>query len=144
MRGASRIYLPHQFRNALRPLGIALGQRRADHQLDLVKQHQRQNQHPHARPGKQHLGHRHAVDDLREHLGPADHDEKTGTYRRVPQVIDAWFDSGSMPFAQFGAPHRNAALGRATTPEEQARARAVALAYGTDSANGTEGAAGNV
>jgi isoleucyl-tRNA synthetase len=33
-----------------------------------------------------------------------------GTYRRVPQVIDAWFDSGSMPFAQFGAPHRNADL----------------------------------
>ena len=30
-----------------------------------------------------------------------------GTYRRVPQVIDAWFDSGSMPFAEFGAPHRN-------------------------------------
>ncbi|WP_375503713.1 isoleucine--tRNA ligase [uncultured Jatrophihabitans sp.] len=30
-----------------------------------------------------------------------------GTYRRVPQVIDAWFDSGSMPFAQFGAPYRN-------------------------------------
>ncbi len=32
-----------------------------------------------------------------------------GTYRRVPEVIDAWFDSGSMPFAQFGAPHRNRA-----------------------------------
>ena len=30
-----------------------------------------------------------------------------GTYRRVGPVIDAWFDSGSMPFAQFGAPHRN-------------------------------------
>ena len=30
-----------------------------------------------------------------------------GTYRRVPQVIDAWFDSGSMPFAQFGAPFYN-------------------------------------
>ncbi|MGY1663162.1 isoleucine--tRNA ligase [Geodermatophilus sp. SYSU D00705] len=30
-----------------------------------------------------------------------------GTYRRVPQVIDAWYDSGSMPFAQWGAPHRN-------------------------------------
>ncbi len=28
-----------------------------------------------------------------------------GTYRRVPEVIDAWFDSGSMPFAQFGYPH---------------------------------------
>ncbi|MFL6129795.1 MAG: isoleucine--tRNA ligase [Mycobacteriales bacterium] len=29
------------------------------------------------------------------------------TARRVPQVIDAWYDSGSMPFAQWGAPHRN-------------------------------------
>jgi isoleucyl-tRNA synthetase len=27
--------------------------------------------------------------------------------RRVPEVIDAWFDSGSMPFAQHGAPLRN-------------------------------------
>jgi len=25
--------------------------------------------------------------------------------RRVPDVIDAWFDSGSMPFAQWGHPH---------------------------------------
>jgi isoleucyl-tRNA synthetase len=30
--------------------------------------------------------------------------------RRVPEVIDVWFDSGSMPFAQFHAPHEN--LGR--------------------------------
>jgi len=29
----------------------------------------------------------------------------TGTARRVPEVIDAWYDSGSMPFAQFGYPH---------------------------------------
>jgi isoleucyl-tRNA synthetase len=29
-----------------------------------------------------------------------------GVYRRVPEVIDAWFDSGSMPFAQWGYPHR--------------------------------------
>lgn len=29
-----------------------------------------------------------------------------GVYRRVPEVIDAWFDSGSMPFAQWGHPHR--------------------------------------
>ncbi|MFQ5503527.1 MAG: isoleucine--tRNA ligase [Planctomycetota bacterium] len=29
-----------------------------------------------------------------------------GTYRRVPEVIDCWFDAGSMPFAQFGYPHR--------------------------------------
>ncbi len=27
--------------------------------------------------------------------------------RRVPEVIDVWFDSGSMPFAQWGAPHHN-------------------------------------
>ncbi|HEV7933147.1 MAG TPA: isoleucine--tRNA ligase [Actinomadura sp.] len=27
--------------------------------------------------------------------------------RRVPDVIDAWYDSGSMPFAQWGAPLRN-------------------------------------
>ncbi|MCF0233927.1 MAG: class I tRNA ligase family protein, partial [Thermoguttaceae bacterium] len=26
--------------------------------------------------------------------------------RRVPEVIDCWFDSGSMPFAQFGYPHK--------------------------------------
>jgi isoleucyl-tRNA synthetase len=25
--------------------------------------------------------------------------------RRVPEVIDVWFDSGAMPFAQFGYPH---------------------------------------
>ncbi len=28
--------------------------------------------------------------------------------RRVPDVIDAWYDSGSMPFARFGAPWHNA------------------------------------
>src|SRR5690606_5528571 len=27
------------------------------------------------------------------------------TAQRVPQVIDAWYDSGSMPFAQWGYPH---------------------------------------
>ncbi|MFI5909474.1 isoleucine--tRNA ligase [Dactylosporangium sp. NPDC051541] len=30
-----------------------------------------------------------------------------GTARRVPEVIDAWYDSGAMPFAQYGYPHRN-------------------------------------
>ncbi len=30
---------------------------------------------------------------------------EAGTYRRVPEVIDCWFDSGCMPFAQFGFPH---------------------------------------
>ncbi|MBX6387774.1 MAG: isoleucine--tRNA ligase [Frankia sp.] len=32
-----------------------------------------------------------------------------GTARRVPEVIDVWYDSGAMPFAQWGAPHRNQA-----------------------------------
>ena len=29
-----------------------------------------------------------------------------GVSTRVPEVIDAWYDSGAMPFAQFGYPHR--------------------------------------
>lgn len=29
-----------------------------------------------------------------------------GTYRRVTEVIDCWFDSGAMPFAQWGYPHQ--------------------------------------
>ena len=28
--------------------------------------------------------------------------------RRVPEVIDCWYDSGAMPFAQWGYPHRGA------------------------------------
>ncbi|GIF14121.1 isoleucine--tRNA ligase [Actinoplanes teichomyceticus] len=32
------------------------------------------------------------------------------TATRVPEVIDAWYDSGSMPFAQFGYPARNREL----------------------------------
>ncbi len=31
-----------------------------------------------------------------------------GVYRRVPEVIDCWFDSGCMPFAQWGFPHQGA------------------------------------
>ncbi len=43
---------------------------------------------------------------------------EVGTYRRVPQVIDGWFDSGSMPFAQFGAPWHNAELAKANYPAD--------------------------
>jgi isoleucyl-tRNA synthetase len=32
----------------------------------------------------------------------------SGTMRRTPQVVDAWFDSGSMPFAQWHFPFENA------------------------------------
>jgi isoleucyl-tRNA synthetase len=38
--------------------------------------------------------------------------------RRLPQVIDAWWDSGSMPFAQWGAPLRNEAEFEATYPAQ--------------------------
>src|SRR5205814_8722603 len=31
-----------------------------------------------------------------------------GTARRMPEVIDVWFDSGSMPFAQWHYPFENA------------------------------------
>ncbi len=30
--------------------------------------------------------------------------------RRVPEVIDAWYDSGSMPFAQWGYPHADGSV----------------------------------
>lgn len=49
---------------------------------------------PH-RPGIDHL----AWDCAREGCG--------GTMRRVPAVIDTWFDSGSMPFAQWHYPFEN-------------------------------------
>lgn len=43
--------------------------------------------------------HRPGIDDF---TWPCDHclDGALGTMRRAPEVIDAWFDSGSMPFAQ--------------------------------------------
>ncbi|MGW6461002.1 isoleucine--tRNA ligase [Streptomyces sp. NPDC055078] len=31
----------------------------------------------------------------------------SGTATRVPEVIDAWYDAGSMPFAQWGYPYQN-------------------------------------
>ena len=43
--------------------------------------------------------------------------------RRVPEVIDCWYDAGSMPFAQWGAPHTNAA-----TFEQQYPAKFIAEA----------------
>ncbi len=48
--------------------------------------------------------HRPFVDDVGFSCAQCD-----GPMRRVPEVIDVWFDSGSMPFAQFGAPHTNQA-----------------------------------
>lgn len=37
---------------------------------------------------------------------------------RVPEVIDCWYDSGAMPFAQWGAPHRGEAEFRRQFPAQ--------------------------
>ncbi|HEY2195093.1 MAG TPA: isoleucine--tRNA ligase [Actinomycetospora sp.] len=42
----------------------------------------------------------------------------TGTMRRVPDVIDVWYDSGAMPFAQWGAPHHHEADFEAAYPAQ--------------------------
>ncbi len=41
-----------------------------------------------------------------------------GTYRRVPEVIDCWFDSGCMPFAQWGFPHAGVAEFKQSFPAD--------------------------
>ncbi|WP_052667685.1 isoleucine--tRNA ligase [Nitriliruptor alkaliphilus] len=45
--------------------------------------------------------HRPYVDDVTVPCGSCG-----ATARRVPDVADAWFDSGAMPYAQWGYPHR--------------------------------------
>ena len=40
------------------------------------------------------------------------------TATRVPEVIDCWYDSGAMPFAQFGYPHRNSEEFSASYPAD--------------------------
>src|SRR5262249_169678 len=45
--------------------------------------------------------------------------EEGSRMRRVPDVIDCWYDSGAMPFAQWGyqgEPHKAATSGRAERP----------------------------
>ncbi len=41
-----------------------------------------------------------------------------GTFRRVPEVIDCWFDSGAMPFAQRGHPKTGQETFKATSPAD--------------------------
>ncbi|HEV7774537.1 MAG TPA: isoleucine--tRNA ligase [Conexibacter sp.] len=41
-----------------------------------------------------------------------------GRMQRVPEVIDVWFDSGAMPFAQWHAPHENADFFRERFPAD--------------------------
>ena len=41
-----------------------------------------------------------------------------GKMKRTPEVIDCWFDSGSMPFAQYHYPFENADLFKETFPAD--------------------------
>jgi len=42
----------------------------------------------------------------------------SSTAVRVPEVIDGWYDSGSMPFAQFGYPRKNVELFERSYPAQ--------------------------
>ncbi|MEY3344567.1 MAG: hypothetical protein RL125_288 [Actinomycetota bacterium] len=50
----------------------------------------------------------HSLDPHRPYVDDVTFDcKKCGkTMRRVPEVIDCWYDSGAMPFAQWGYPHK--------------------------------------
>ncbi len=41
-----------------------------------------------------------------------------GTYRRIPEVLDCWFESGSMPFAQLHYPFENKEMFKEGFPAE--------------------------
>ncbi len=57
--------------------------------------------------------HREHVDDLSFAL-----DGEAGTYRRIDEVLDCWFESGSMPYAQLHYPFENEAVFNAGFPAE--------------------------
>ncbi|NKC01403.1 MAG: isoleucine--tRNA ligase [Pseudomonadales bacterium] len=61
------------------------------------------------------------VDDLhREHVDPLVFTVagEEGEYRRITEVLDCWFESGSMPYAQLHYPFENAGVFEAGFPAE--------------------------
>ena len=56
----------------------------------------------------------------REHVDPLtfERDGEEGTYRRVEEVLDCWFESGSMPYAQLHYPFENQSVFRSGFPAE--------------------------
>jgi isoleucyl-tRNA synthetase len=61
------------------------------------------------------------VTDLhREHVDPLTFTKpgEPGTYRRVEEVLDCWFESGSMPYAQLHYPFENQGVFEAGFPAE--------------------------
>jgi isoleucyl-tRNA synthetase len=57
--------------------------------------------------------HREYVDDLTFSI-PGEE----GTYRRIPEVLDCWFESGSMPYAQLHYPFENQEIFKQGFPAE--------------------------
>jgi isoleucyl-tRNA synthetase len=55
----------------------------------------------------------------------------------VPEVIDAWFDSGSMPFAQWGYPQRGRAEFEASFPPTSSPRRSTRRAAGSTRCSGS-------
>ena len=61
------------------------------------------------------------VTDLhREHVDPLEFsiEGEEGTYRRISEVLDCWFESGSMPYAQLHYPFENEDVFQAGFPAE--------------------------
>ncbi len=61
------------------------------------------------------------VDDLhREHVDPLTFQRpgEAGVYRRIPEVLDCWFESGAMPYAQLHYPFENQDVFEAGFPAE--------------------------
>ena len=61
-----------------------------------------------------------AEDLHREHVDPLTFtvDGEAGVYKRVPEVLDCWFESGSMPYAQLHYPFENEAVFNSGYPAE--------------------------
>ena len=64
-----------------------------------------------------------SLDDLDLHRPAVDeitfvHPDNGRTYRRVPEVIDCWFDSGAMSYAQFHYPFENRELFESRFPAD--------------------------
>ncbi len=63
--------------------------------------------------GKEFDLHKHVVDEITFKCSPPDKGELeggshcSGTMRRIPEVLDCWFESGSMPYAQVHYPFEN-------------------------------------
>ena len=54
--------------------------------------------------------HRPTIDDITWECYGCRENGRSGVFRRVEDVIDAWYDSGAMPFAQHHYPFENAGL----------------------------------